>query len=195
MILIIQNGYVDTHIEKYLDENYEIIKSFDTDVSQLDITRYSTVIILGGHQSILKLSQYDYLNSVIVLIQNCLSIKKPTLGICLGGQLIAYTIGCRIDTLSERRIGFDTEILGHKHIFRCHQDYVIPNEKLECIELFKDIPYVFRHENLVGIQFHPDIPPETVFKYCPDVSIPPEAEQIDESNKNIVEYLFRLLKN
>ena len=49
MLLIVQNGFTTPSILKYLSDPYEIIRSFETNVSEIDINKYITIIILGGH--------------------------------------------------------------------------------------------------------------------------------------------------
>lgn len=163
MFLIIQNGLINPSIIKYLNDQYEIIKSYEINVSELDISKYSIIIILGGYQSVTRISECPQLLNIIKLIEKCLSLKKSLLGVCLGCQLIAYALGCQIVSSEKLNIGYDVNIMGYQNIFRSHIDYVIPNEKIIVEEYFENIPYLFRYENYVcGIQCHPDITPEHV---------------------------------
>jgi len=162
MILVIQNGHYAISIDQYLDEEYIIVKSFETDVSNIDIDSYSIVIILGGHQSVSKLHLYKSLDGVINLIKKCIEVDKPLLGICLGCQLIAHALGCQIISSNKLNIGYDAKILGYDHIFRCHQDYVIPNDKIEVLAVCESMTYAFRYKKVFGIQCHPDVDPEQI---------------------------------
>jgi GMP synthase-like glutamine amidotransferase len=198
MLLIIQNGYFETHIFKYLDEEYEIIKSNTEDVSKLNLDKYSIIIILGGHQSIVHITDYPYLINLVIFIEKCIEINKPVLGICLGCQLIAYTLGCQVKASNKLNIGYDTKILEFEHIFRCHYDYVVPNNNLEILEMFDSMPYLFKYHNLIGIQCHPDIPPENIFKYPVNVSsidfANKHSDEIDRNNRELIKYLLTELK-
>lgn len=179
MLLIIQNGYIVPHISRYLDEDYEIVKSYEVNVSDFSIEKYSIVILLGGYPSVTKIKDYEYLINVTKLIKKCLLIKKPLLGICLGCQLIAYTLGCKIESTT-LRVGHDAKILGYDNIFRYHNDYVVPNSSITVLEYFESMPYFFKYSNHVyGVQCHPDMAPECVIKYCG------LAETADYSKKNI----------
>lgn len=199
MLLIVQNGYITPQISRYIEEDYEIVKSYEMDVANIQLENYSIIIILGGHQSVTQIDNYPYLLSVIQLVKKCLAIEKPLLGICLGCQLIAHVLGCEIKSSEKINIGYDSTILGQEQIFRFHYDYIIPNTNINIIEYHNSMPYLFNHKNHVyGIQCHPDFPPECVLKY----SNHPESndyalnnkELIDNKNKTIITKLLSLLQ-
>lgn len=196
MILIIQNGIVDTGISKYLDKKFEIIKSSDT--IEIDLAAYSLIIILGGQQHLTEINIDKNLLKVCDLIRKCIEINKPVLGICLGCQLIAYTLGCKIKTSNKLNVGYDTKILGFNNIFRCHYDHIEPNEKITILDTFDDMVYVFKYKQLLGIQCHPDIPPEYIHKYYNDLNYINYAKEntniIDKNNKDLLHYLLNNLK-
>jgi len=198
MILIIQNGHHRISIGRYLDEEYIIIKSYETDVSNINVNPYSIIIILGGHQSVSKLHVYKSLNNVIILIRRCIEIDKPMLGICLGCQLIAYALGCEIVSGNKLNMGYDTKILGFDNIFRCHQDYIIPNDKIEVLDVFESMTYAFKHHKLFGIQCHPDLPPDQINNIDTNPNIRKYAaekkEIIDINNRALFKYILGELR-
>ena len=200
MLLIIQNGFIPPSITKYLTEEYEIVKSFEINVLIINLEKYSLVIILGGHQSVTNIGSYPYLLNVVTLIKNCISIKKPLLGICLGCQLVAYALGCEIKSSGKLNIGYDTKILGLENIFRSHIDYIEPNPSIDVLEYYDSMVYLFRHgQNVVGIQCHPDITPECIMKYHNNNSCinfaSDNKEKIDSNNNTLIKYLFGMIKN
>jgi GMP synthase-like glutamine amidotransferase len=199
MLLIVQNGYITPFMSRYLDEEYEIVKSFEMDVSEVNLDKYSIIIILGGYQSVTKINMYPYLLDVIKLINRCIDIDKMLLGICLGCQLIAYTLGCEIKSSKKLNIGYDTKILGYENIFRCHVDYIVPNKTINVLEYFDNMPYLYKHKNhIYGIQCHPDIAPECVKNYSNHSHSIDYAEKnkilIDENNTKIIKTLFDKLR-
>lgn len=200
MILIIQNGFVTPSIQMYLDEPYEIFKSYETDVANICLDNYSIIIILGGHQSITKINLYPYLKNVVKLIIKCIYKNKNLLGICLGCQLIAYAIGCEIKSTGKLNVGYDCEILNFKNVFRCHYDYIITNNRLNILEMFESMVYLFSYKNnIIGIQCHPDISPETAKNYC-RTKICAEytknnTDLINKQNKEIINLLFQMFRN
>lgn len=198
MILIIQNGYVTPRIHEYLTKEYVIVKSFETNVANIVFNKYSLVIILGGYQSVTNLDMYPYLNNVILLIKKCIEIGKPLLGICLGSQLIAHTLGCEIRSSGKLNIGYDTKILGLENIFRSHIDYIVPTNAISVLEYFDNMPYLYKSGPLVyGIQCHPDIHPNSVHKHTMDSTIQKFAinnkEIINKNNKQIISHLLEKL--
>jgi len=135
---------------------------------------------------------------VVILIKRCIEINKPVFGICLGCQLIAYTLGCEIRPSGKLNVGYDTKILGFDHLFRCHYDYIIPNEKIHVLDYFDSMLYAFTYHKLFGIQCHPDIPPEYVTKYQSNPIINKLAEEnhilIDQHNRELVTYILNELR-
>lgn len=191
-----------TFITKYLDDKYIILKSFETDVSDpkiVDIDLYSTVIILGGHQSIKKISEYPELLNVIKLIKICIDKSKPLLGICLGCQLIAYALGCEIRTKNYLNIGFDTKIMGCDNVFRCHYDYIVPNNIIKPIEYVDSMLYTFEFNCAYGIQCHPDISVSDMTEYqnlFPNtINIDVDKDIIDTDNKKILKTILKKIEN
>lgn len=199
MILCIQNGTNDPGITKYLRRGFQIIKSFEINVLNINLDDYDIVIILGGNQSILEIDLYPYLTNVIKLAEKCIEIKKPLLGICLGSQIIAYALGCKIKKLPIQHIGYDVDILGHTQIFRYHHDYFIPNNYISVIEYFDSMPYFYKHNSITyGIQCHPDVDPETIEMYTSDTKITSFAQsnikKIDNNNCAILSKIFQMMQ-
>lgn len=198
MILIIQNGFIVPVISRYLRYPYDIIKSYEKNVTEIELKNYSLVIILGGHQSANDIILYPYLLNVTVLIQKCILQKKPLLGICLGGQLIAKTLGCEIKSCGKMNVGYDAKILGYDKIFRSHFDYIVPNKNITVLEYFDNMPYLYKHSDYIyGIQCHPDLTPECVQKYCnhgiSSIYAANNKDIIDKYNGEIMDCLMKYL--
>lgn len=232
MILIIQNGYLESAIGNYIKEDYHIVKSYNGDyrsrddknlnrtfsvtsiansyLDDIDLSIYSVVIILGGHQSVRNIDKYKSLQSVINLIDRCYKNNKPVIGICLGSQLIAYYRGCEIkmcnDTDSQQtslRVGYDVDIeingIMYNNIFRSHLDCIIPNNNIEVLYSWEDMPYLIRSGCLLGIQCHPDIPPNEVSRFI-NVNklkkrVNHSADEIDKSNQVIIDELIKMARS
>lgn len=198
MILILQNGTIDTHINRYINEEYEIVKSFETNILEINLDKYSIIIILGGHQSVIEIDKHIHLQQIVKLINKCLKLKKPILGICLGCQLLAYALGCKIKYTGKINVDYNVIIFGYDNIFRCHEDQIIPNNKINIIDVFEDIIYSFNYGNSYGIQCHPDIPPEytNIYQNYVDFSdyINKNYSKIDNNNQKVITLLLDKMK-
>lgn len=64
------------------------------------------LIILGGPIGVYEIGDYPFLNSEIALIEYRLSRDLPTLGICLGSQLMAKALGGRVFKGPVKEIGW-----------------------------------------------------------------------------------------
>ena len=64
------------------------------------------LITLGGQQSLREIDRYPYLVEETELLRAALERALPTLGICLGGQLLAHSQGAAISRLPKRVIGW-----------------------------------------------------------------------------------------
>jgi GMP synthase (glutamine-hydrolysing) len=63
------------------------------------------LIVLGGPMSVYEQDRYKFLRDEQRLIGDALEEKKPVLGICLGSQLLAATLGVRV-TKGTKEIGW-----------------------------------------------------------------------------------------
>jgi GMP synthase (glutamine-hydrolysing) len=172
-ILVIQNIGCE-----HLGNLARLLESDDYDISVLnsqrdliptDLISYSGVIILGGPMSVYD--NYDYLKDQQKLIKKAVDMKIPTLGICLGSQLIAEAMGGKVYPGNLKEIGWhDIEItengsrdifngiatLKHK-VFHWHGDtFKLPES---AIILAKSNTYIqaFRINTAIGIQFHVEV--------------------------------------
>jgi GMP synthase (glutamine-hydrolysing) len=71
-----------------------------------DIGRYNALIVLGGPQMPDQGKHYPHLNEEMRCIEEALKRDIPVLGICLGAQLLAYTLGGGVRPMDEWEIGW-----------------------------------------------------------------------------------------
>lgn len=64
------------------------------------------VIVLGGDEAVYDLQSYPYLEGEIEFLKRRLEAEQPTLGICLGAQLMAEALGGRVSKGKSDVIGF-----------------------------------------------------------------------------------------
>jgi GMP synthase (glutamine-hydrolysing) len=67
---------------------------------------YAGLIVLGGPMSVNDAARHRHLHTEIDVIGQALARDMPVLGICLGAQLLAATLGARVRRSTRREIGW-----------------------------------------------------------------------------------------
>lgn len=138
-----------------------------------DLDNYNGLIILGGPMNVDMTDEYPHLETEVRLIRSAMDKGMPILGICLGAQLIAKTLGAKVYKNAEREIGWydvslteagkNDPLMGHledtRPIFEWHGDtYDIPDG---CVHLARSAScpnQAFRYgDNVYGFQFHMEV--------------------------------------
>lgn len=88
-----------SHTIRYVDAPVEPLDDFDPLAPDLLVT-------LGGPIGVYQTDLYPFLASEIELIARRLAAGRPTLGICLGSQLIARALGERVYPSGIKEIGW-----------------------------------------------------------------------------------------
>lgn len=170
-VLVIKNAGLEgpgTIGEMLESDGYflEIISAKRQKIPALD---HSMVIILGAPQS--ANDDLQYLKDELELIRTAAQKNIPTLGICLGSQLIAKAFGARVYPGPKKEIGFYHNILQDKTaksslfsglsepftVFHWHGDtFEIPpgGQRLAYSDLYNQ---AFQYKSAVGVQFHLEV--------------------------------------
>jgi GMP synthase (glutamine-hydrolysing) len=77
------------------------------DLHHRSIKDAELLIVLGGPIGVYETDDYPFLKSEISLLEHRLSRGLPTLGICLGSQLVAKALGGRVFMGPVKEIGWD----------------------------------------------------------------------------------------
>jgi len=64
------------------------------------------VIVMGGPQSVYEQDKFPYLRDEMRLIEDALRRERPVLGVCLGSQLLAATLGAKVCPGRKKQIGW-----------------------------------------------------------------------------------------
>ena len=163
----------DDHVAKFLNENH---------VEQLhvnpangipfphDAEAYDALVIYGGIQSANDANERPYIAEEIEWVTNWLNTGRPALGICLGAQLIAKSLGAKVSPRDDRlvEIGFrkvtptedaDGFLDQETYFYQWHKEGFELPENCELLAQGKDFPnQAFRYQsNVYGFQFHPEV--------------------------------------
>jgi GMP synthase (glutamine-hydrolysing) len=142
-----------------------------------DPNLFEAMVVLGGAQNVRDAADpaHPYLVEEMRLIEAWLKTDRPLLGICLGAQLVAATLGAEVAPHPEGRVEIGYYALRptpagsavipdplqayHWHYY----GFSIPRgaELLARGEIFPN--QAFRYgSNAYGLQFHPDTTPEEI---------------------------------
>lgn len=93
--LLLQRGFSIRYLEAGVD-----------DLLQINSLNPDLLVVLGGPISAYEANIYPFLNNELAVISSRLAHKKPILGICLGAQLMAYSLGAHVQYMGVKEIGF-----------------------------------------------------------------------------------------
>ncbi len=143
------------------------------DLSQIDAVSDSLLIILGGPISVNDAALFPFIETEIGLLKQRIAADKPTLGICLGAQLIACAMGAKIYPGQEKEIGWNRlqlttagehsalRYLNAKHCSMLHwhgETFDLPEKAVLLASTDKYDNQAFSvGENILALQFHPEV--------------------------------------
>jgi GMP synthase (glutamine-hydrolysing) len=141
--------------------------------AQPSLDGYHGLIVLGGPMSVNDADRLPHLTTEMKLIEDALRKDLPVLGICLGAQLIAKTLGASVYPNPEKEIGwYDVSptdeaardpLLGmfrkSEKIFHWHgETFDIPKSTLHLAFSALCANQAFRYgTNVYGLQFHLEV--------------------------------------
>jgi GMP synthase (glutamine-hydrolysing) len=82
------------------------ILTFDGQSVPSGLREYDGLIIMGGSMGVYEQERYPFLRQEIRLIEEALRKNIPVLGVCLGSQLLAATLGAPVTKGKTKEIGW-----------------------------------------------------------------------------------------
>lgn len=149
----------------------EYIDVAERDPAALDPLGPDLLVVLGGPIGVYDHHAYPVLTDEIVLLRVRLAANRPTLGICLGAQLMAAALGVRVYPGPAKEIGWSTldlsetaepnplAVLGGVPVLHWHGDtFDLPEggTLLASTPLCANQAFS-RGPNVLGLQFHPEV--------------------------------------
>jgi GMP synthase (glutamine-hydrolysing) len=85
---------------------WQYVRVLDGQPIPKDVKGLGGLIVMGGPQTVYHLDEHPYLREEMALIESALKAAKPILGVCLGSQLLAATLGAQVRRGEQREIGW-----------------------------------------------------------------------------------------
>jgi len=157
------------------------------------------LIVMGGPMSTYEMNRYPWMKREMRFIENAIAQGKVVVGICLGAQLIAQTLGAQVYPNADKEIGWfpiklteagkQSALFGEFpeefSVFHWHGDsFDLPSQAVRIAENEGCLNQAFVYgENVVGLQFHLDFTKRSVeqlLHHCKtDISVGPYIQSED----------------
>ena len=144
------------------------------DLTDRAIRDADLLIVLGGPVGVYETDKYPFLTTEIALLEQRLRRERPTLGICLGAQLMAQALGGRVFPGGVKEIGWGTIDLTREGASSClhrlgtdprvlhwHGDtFDLPEDavRLASNANYENQAFAW-HRNALALQFHLEADP------------------------------------
>lgn len=145
------------------------------------------LVVLGGPIGVYEQERYPFLEQELALISARVAAGRPTLGICLGAQLIARALGARVYPGREKEIGWKPLTLSaagrrwlgpvdNLPVLHWHGDtYDLPVTavNLGSTDLYAQQAFSYGSQ-VLGLQFHLEVQPDGferwLIGHCAEIS-------------------------
>ncbi len=110
-ILVLQHHRIETlgTIADALDGagfSYDCVRTFAGEPVPRDLAGADGLVIMGGPMGVYETDRYPFIRDELALIESALKDEKPILGVCLGSQLLAATLGASVRRGSAKELGW-----------------------------------------------------------------------------------------
>lgn len=129
------------------------------------------LVVMGGPIDIADAKHYPFIKDEIALVRERLEGGRPTLGICLGAQIMAEALGGKVRPMEKKEIGWHAveltdrgrrsalAALEHRPVLHWHgSEFTLPPgaEQLARTDACENQAFQFQRHGL-ALQFHPEI--------------------------------------
>ncbi|WP_206244860.1 glutamine amidotransferase [Novosphingobium terrae] len=75
-------------------------------LEEIDPSAPDLLVVLGGPVGVYEGEAYPFLETELSILKARLQAGRPTLGLCLGAQLMAFALGAKVAPMGHKEIGF-----------------------------------------------------------------------------------------
>jgi len=141
---------------------------------------FDVIISMGGPMNVYEEERYPFLREETSFLQQAVSAGVPTLGICLGAQMIAKACGAAVKKAPVREFGFSSVDLtaeGRQDdcfrglpdslpVFQWHEDtFDLPPGSFRLAASPSCPNQAFRYLNAYGLQFHVEVTRDLLWQW------------------------------
>ena len=160
------------YFEPLLAQHYQChtIESSMVDFANINPLSADLWVILGGPIGVYQSGDYPFLNPLKDLLKKRLEADLPTLGICLGCQLIADVLGAKVYPSGHQEIGWKPiqltdvgqqsclAVLENQPVLHWHGDtFDLPQGAQGLASTDICLQQAFQIGNTLALQFHPEV--------------------------------------
>lgn len=141
-----------------------------------EIEDVDLLIVMGGTMSANDEKVFPWLRTEIAWIKDYINAGKPIIGLCLGAQLIAKSLGATVKTNPEKERGWrDVYATSPKssdcfaipqtiRVLQWHSEtFTLPEHAIHLAQNEVCQNQIFQyHKNVIGFQFHPEVTTTTL---------------------------------
>lgn len=165
-------GYFDAVLRKE-GWNVTYVDAPTSESREIERLSPELLIVLGAPLGANDGGDYPFLDAELRLLEQRLEHNHPTLGICLGGQLMARALGAVVASAVRSEIGWlplqltasgmksALRHFGNEPVFHWHGDAFDLPEHAIALASTPDCPHQAFGvgANILGLQFHPEVTP------------------------------------
>jgi GMP synthase (glutamine-hydrolysing) len=162
--------------------------------AQVDASRYDGLVVLGGPMNVDQTQSYPHLLHEIEIIRVALEQQIPTLGICLGAQLLAAALGAQVHPNRVREIGWyplklspaasSDALFEHLSaavpVFQWHAyTFTEPSDTIQLASSESCANQAFRYRDFAyGLQFHLEVDAALIHRWLKHSELQRELEPL-----------------
>ena len=148
------------------------VQGFKGDPLPDDIGSFDALVSMGGPMNVYDEGTYPFLREETEFLRRVIEANIPTLGICLGGQLIAKACYAPVIKARHKEVGWTSVSLtnagsrdilfegipGTMDVFQWHEDtFDVPYEGKLLVTAGTCPNQAFRYRNAYALQFHVEV--------------------------------------
>lgn len=200
-VLAIQNargehlGYLADVLDAQ-DVEYEYTKP----TSLPPLENFSHLVVLGGPMGVYESDRYPFLGDEIAYLRRAFSSGIPVLGICLGAQLMAKSLGGDVFPGGKKELGWHHVVLtelGREDAvmgflpskftaFHWHGDtFTLPDNTLHLASSQMYENQSFRYDASYALQFHLEVTEEMIRDWTAELDSKMREEILNQVDENI----------